>query len=307
MTTTQTFSEAIAPLVPSRDAARGHYEQNAEFFRLVLGPAETYSAALWEGASTLLDAQEKKIDWFAGQIVRPGARVLDIGCGWGPVLRRVLEHHGASTAVGLTLARAQAERIGKDAIPGLDVRIEGWQDHEPQVPYDAIISIEMMEAVAKLGLSPAEKHRVYRAFFQRCHDWLKPGGCFGFQVIAYGTAGPENLDGLITSAIFPECDLPALAELAGAWSRLFEVRRVDNAREDYVRTIRQWLRNVRAERTEAVRLIGSQAKLLEFERYLRMSMVSFEVGGCDLLRVVLRRIDAPTFPATTPPPRHPTH
>lgn len=274
----------------SIQAIEAHYDLGNDFFALWLDPTMTYTSALWDGVDTLEAAQLQKIDFLleaAG--ARDANRLLDVGCGWGGAMRRAIERFGVQHAHGLSLSRTQSEWIPG---PNPSVAIESWEDHEPEQPYDAIISVEAFEAFARRGLDPAVKLAVYRRFFDRCHAWLKPGGRLALQVIAYGNAGPEDFDEFIAAEVFPESDLPTFAELAGAIHRRFEVVTLHNRRQDYARTLRAWLANLKANRASAVELQG-EAVVKRFEQYLRLSIFMFEKGTCDLFQFQLRRIDHP--------------
>jgi cyclopropane-fatty-acyl-phospholipid synthase len=283
----------------SVEAIRFHYDVGNEFYRLWLDPSMTYTCALFadgeegEEEDKLHQAQVRKMDYHVALAQAAGCQnVLDIGCGWGGMLRRFVCQHGVAHAIGLTLSEAQAAWIASKPDARIELRVENWMDHQPRQPYDAIVSIEAMEAFARPGLSAEEKIAVYAALFERCHAWLRPRGRMSLQVIAYGNSGPEDLDPFIAEQIFPESDLPRLAEIASAIERRFEVTSIVNDRKQYVRTLRAWLRSLRRRRAEAVRLVGEDT-VRRYEEYLDISIVVFASGSCDLYRIGLQRIDHP--------------
>jgi cyclopropane-fatty-acyl-phospholipid synthase len=291
-------SPALTELSASRQAIQLHYDTSNDFFRLWLDPPTlAYSCALYAdteepGREILETAQRRKIDFFLRGAGAVGAeRLLDVGCGWGGALRRAREL-GVREAVGLTLSEAQADLIEADSDAGLHVLRQGWAEHTPERPYDAIVSIEALEAFARLGLHPDQKALAYRSFFERCWQWLRPGGSLGLQTIAYNNADARDFDDFIASEIFPQQDLPHLHELAVAWERLFEVVLLRNDRLHYVATLRDWLARLKQRRAEALNLVG-EATVVRFERYLRLSAFMFENGNCALYRLLLRRIDQP--------------
>jgi cyclopropane-fatty-acyl-phospholipid synthase len=280
----------------SSEAIQHHYDVGNEFYRLWLDSALNYSCALWEENveyDALELAQLRKLDFHINQArARSAKRVLEIGCGWGSLLRRLVEVNGVEKAIGLTLSKAQLEWSALFEQPQIEVRLENWFHHSPKQPYDAIISIAAFEAFAKLGLSEAEKIDAYRKFFQRCHEWLKPGCWMSLQTIAYGNCGKKDMSRFLATEIFPESDLPSLADIAKASERTFEIVALRNDREDYERTCKAWLSRLKANRAAAVNLVGEEV-VSRYEKYLSFSSIGFKLGTMNLLRITLRRIDNP--------------
>ncbi|NNL64829.1 MAG: class I SAM-dependent methyltransferase [Myxococcales bacterium] len=286
---------AADELGASSKAIRHHYDAGNDFYRLWLDETMTYSGALYERDDESLEtAQLRKIDFHVAQARAADAqRVLDVGCGWGSVLRRLVETHGVGHAVGLTLSQAQADWVAKRSDPRIEVRVESWADHEPAEPYDAIISLGAMEHFAKPEISVEEKIQAYRTFFERCHAWLVPGGRVSFQAIAYGNLKREDFAGsFVARDIFPESEFVRLSEVAEAAERLFEIERVRNDCKDYERTCRVWLENLRRDREAAVAAAGKD--LVErYDRYLELCVRGWQLHATNLLRVGMRRIDHP--------------
>jgi cyclopropane-fatty-acyl-phospholipid synthase len=277
----------------SGDAIRRHYDVSNEFHGLWLDPTRTYSAALWEPGDALDAAQVRKLDYHAVQAKAVGgARVLDVGCGWGSMLRRLVGVHGVAHVVGLTLSERQLEWIRACPDPRLDVRLEHWADHLPAAPYDAIVSIGAFEHFARRHLPPAEKLAGYRRFFECCHRWLRPGGGLSLQTVVYENSGPEDFSEFFAREVFPESDLPRLADVLAASARLFEVVTVRNDREHYARTFRAWSRALTLRYDEAVRVVGEPV----VERYLlffRVAIHGFQTATMNLSRVTFARLDHP--------------
>ena len=150
-------------------AIQQHYDIGNNFYRLWLDPTLSYSCALWakdERDDRLAEAQVRKLDYHADQArVTAGACVLDVGCGWGALLKRLVEVHNAGQAVGITLSKAQADWAASFRDPRIGVYLESWTDHAPANPYDAIISIGAFEHFARPDWGDTEKENAYRAFF----------------------------------------------------------------------------------------------------------------------------------------------
>jgi cyclopropane-fatty-acyl-phospholipid synthase len=271
----------------SKRAIKAHYDVGDEFFALWLDKSMTYSCALWDGESDSLEsAQLRKLNYhIAEACISAGNTVLDVGCGWGSLLQRLVAHPGVRTAVGLTLSDAQAAFVRRKNLPGVDVRLEHWKDHEPQEPYDAIVSIGALEHFVRPEAKSEERIAEYRAFFRRCAEWLRRDGMLSLQTIAYGRG--RFTHGAI-SAIFPESDLPRLEELATAWIDDFDLVKIGNDRLDYARTCRCWIERLRANRVTAERLVGRET-VRHYEAFLDAAARGFDLGVFLLLRMQLRR------------------
>jgi cyclopropane-fatty-acyl-phospholipid synthase len=269
-------------------AIQAHYDVGNAFFRLWLDPTLTYSCALWAGPDDTLEAaQRRKLDYIAAPALDRGAkRVLDIGSGWGSLLAR-LSAGGAESLVGLTLSRQQLDHVSALGLPGADVRLESWRDHQPTEPYEAIVSVGAFEHFADLDLSAAERLAIYREFFTACHRWLTPGAPLVLQTIAYGPV-PALRGRELFLDIFPESDLPLPHEILEASEGLFEIGELRNDREHYVRTLRAWHRALRARRAEATAVVGAETVLF-YIRYLAVSAAMFEAKNTILLRLKMTR------------------
>jgi cyclopropane-fatty-acyl-phospholipid synthase len=282
----------------SAAAIRRHYDVGNDFYRLWLDPTLSYSCALWderEGDDGLETAQLRKIDYHIdGARARGADRVLDVGCGWGAALRRLVDA-GARRAVGLTLSQQQADWVGAWRDPRIEVRLEGWLDHAPARPYDAVLSVGAFEHFARADMPDVDKVAAYRAFFLRCYDWLKPGGWLSLQTIAYGNLSREEVRRSTTVSlfgeVFPESDLPTPGNIFQACDGLFEPVTLRNDRLDYHRTCRVWAERLAARREEAVALVGKEV-FTRYSRYLKVSAALFHYGYTYLLRIAFRRLEA---------------
>jgi cyclopropane-fatty-acyl-phospholipid synthase len=277
-------------------AIRHHYDVGNDFWRIWLDSTMSYSCAMWEEPHDDLErAQRRKLDFHVDQACAAGAaRVLDVGCGWGAMLMHLVGSYGVKHAVGLTLSDAQAEYLRALAPANVEVWVRNWSDYEPTEPFDAIISVGAFEHFARQGLSPEEQIEAYRRFFSACRNWLKPGGRLSLQTIAYGDIPRDRQlrDRFIVDDVFPESELPRLADIARAAEMELEIERVRNDRDDYVKTLRAWFERLRAQRADAV-AVSSEEVVARCERYLRTFAYSFELGAFTLLRLTMRRIDLP--------------
>lgn len=275
----------------SPEGIRKHYDLDTEFWKLVLGPTLTYSSALFTSPDDHLDdAQRRKIEWH---LSASGAHkiksALDVGCGWGSVLRRLSQIPGLERAVGLTLSNTQAEYLYSQQLPNVEVRLENWAAHEPKAPYDSIISIGAFEHFAKPEETQEEKISVYADFFARCRSWLSPSGRMSLQTIAFGNMERNEASDFMNREIFPDSDLPFLRDIVSAVAGKFEIVAFRNDRLHYARTYDRWAMNLRQNRERAVELVGEET-VMRNERYFKLTSMGFRMGKQHLLRFALRPI-----------------
>jgi cyclopropane-fatty-acyl-phospholipid synthase len=280
----------------SKGAIAHHYDVSNSFMELWLDATMSYSCALWEPGDDLHRAQLRKIDYMldlAG--FAEGERLLDIGCGWGGLLKRA-SSRGARSAVGLTLSEEQHAWMSAWHDPAIDVHLTGWADFAGD-PFDSIVSVGAFEHFARPGFSREQRVAGYEAFFARCNRLLRPGGRLALQTIARGDA-PVDRQGLrdlllIVKQMFPESDLPYPAEILLASEGHFEIEQVRNDRAHYARTCRSWLERLTASRSKAVSIAGEDV-VDTYARYLEACVRQFERGHAVLLRLGLRRVDPPS-------------
>ena len=278
-------------------AVQAHYDLSNDFYAAWLGPTMMYTSGLWnvDDPPDLERALDRKNDFFAQRVgAGPGTSVLDVGCGWGGTLRRLLDHHGVTTAVGVTLSQAQHQYVRARPLRGLDVRLESWTEHRPVRPYDAITSFGAFEHFARDGTTGPERIATYRSFFAQCHDWLAPGGRLGLETIAHDdapdTAGPLGRGPLGDSVLtlYPESICPHLSEVVLGFEPWFEVEVLRTDADDFARTCRHWL--VRLRENDAWATAATDARTVrDFRRYLAASEWQFRDGTLTNCRLVLRR------------------
>src|SRR5262245_57465560 len=264
----------------SPEAIVTNYDTSNEFFRLWIGPELIYSCALFEDGDDLARAQVRKLDHHIAAAGADGAsRVLEIGCGWGALMRRLVTRFGVERVVGLTLSPAQARWVEAPPTPGVEVRVEDWRDHKAEEPYDAIISVGAFEAFVRRGTEPADKMRLYRTFFDFCHRMLVDDGRLSIQTIA---AVKPSIP--IPAVISPESELPLISEPIAAAEEKFELLALRNDSDHYYGTLRIWDDNLAACHERAVALVG-EATVTDLRQYLRSLAAGFERGQICLLRM----------------------
>lgn len=266
-----------------------HYDSGNDFYALWLDARMIYSAALWASdAQSLEEAQVEKLRFHADAAgARPGARMLDVGCGWGALLRYLVTERHVGEAVGLTLSAAQKALFEQGpANARARMEIANWQDYSDPQPFDGIVSIGAFEHFGRQDHSPGERQAVYAQFFDFCRRRLIRGGKLSLQTIAYGRI--RKLTPFLREKIWRESELPMAHEVLQAAARGFEVETLANHRSHYARTLREWEKRLVAARRRAERLVGPE-KVADYLRYLDDAASGFENGAIQLLRIAFRR------------------
>ncbi|MGZ5715827.1 MAG: class I SAM-dependent methyltransferase [Caldimonas sp.] len=272
----------------SRKNIHAHYDLGNPFYRLWLDPTMSYSSAWFEGdrSGDLVAAQQAKTRRALVECeVEPGDRVLEIGCGWGALAELAAREFGA-VQTGVTLSPQQLDWATKRlAAAGLaaDLRLQDYRDID-DAPFDAIVSIEMFEAVGR---------RYWPAYFEAVRSLLKPGGKACVQSI---TLRDDLFDRYVRSTdfiqqyVFPGGLLPNRKEFrkAAAAAGLEVVAEFDFGL-DYAETVRRWReRFLGAE--PAVRELGFDTRFVRiWEFYLAYCEAAFAAGNTSVVQFTLRR------------------
>jgi cyclopropane-fatty-acyl-phospholipid synthase len=285
------------PSGASEEAISFHYDAGNDFYRLWLDERMIYSAARWAdpidgslSAVTLEDAQVQKLEHHlrAARVV-PGDRILDVGCGWGALMRYAVEHFGAASATGLTLSRNQFDHVADAAVTGVKVLLRSYEDYDPGTMFNAIFSIGSLEHFVKPGLCSEERVAIYRGFFERMRSWLVPGGRLCLQAICWAAADPVEARKIVPESVFPESDLPFFDEVVRASVQGFDLVHMESSRLDYIRTLEEWLLRLRCNRERLHSAPGGSDQFQFYEDYLRQSIVGFRRRKTTLGRFVLER------------------
>ncbi|MFJ8083744.1 class I SAM-dependent methyltransferase [Streptomyces sp. NPDC096205] len=257
-----------------RRAISHHYDVGNDFYELVLGPSMVYSCAYWEDGGTLEDAQRDKLELICRKLaLRPGQRLLDVGCGWGSMAIHAAREHGVSV-LGVTLSQEQAayarKRVAEEGLTDrVEIRVQDYRD-VTDGPFDAISSVGMAEHVG------AER---YLEYTRTLYALLKPGGRLLNHQIARRPQSDEesySVDAFIDAYVFPDGELQPIGTTVTQLERAgFEVRDVEAIREHYALTLRRWVANLEAGWEQAVRLAGA-GRARVWRLYMAASALAFE-------------------------------
>ena len=272
----------------SRRNIEAHYDLGNDFYRLFLDETMAYSSAVFTSPDqSLADAQREKFRVMADRAgLRGGEHVLEIGSGWGGFALYAageLGCHVTTITVSPAQHRLATERIAAAGLADM-VSVELRDYREIEGTYDAIVSIEMLEAVGA---------EYYATYFEACDRVLRPGGILSLQVISFPDVAYEpqrRRANWIQTYIFPGGLLPSLAAIERSLhgTRLL-VRQVEDIAPSYVLTLQAW-RSAFLGRLEDVRAMGFDERFIRtWDFYLAISEAGFATGVTQDLQIVLQK------------------
>jgi cyclopropane-fatty-acyl-phospholipid synthase len=269
----------------SRDAQAisHHYDVSNRFYEWVLGPSMTYTCACYPTeTSTLEEARAHKYDLVCRKLgLEPGMRLLDVGCGWGGMVRYATKHYGVE-ALGVTLSRRQAEwakeAIASDGLGHLaEVRFSDYRD-VTESDFDAVSSIGLTEHIGRANLP---------TYFTFLNERLRPQGrLLNHCITRPTTTEPNHFGGFIDRYVFPDGELEGVGHIISAMQdNGFEVRHEENLREHYARTLAGWCANLGTHWDEAVAEVGA-GRARVWALYMAGSRLGFERRTIELHQVL---------------------
>lgn len=209
-----------------------HYDMGNDLYEAMLDKRMVYTCAYWKDTDNLDQAQENKLKLCCEKLqLKPGMRVLDIGCGWGSFAKYAAENYGVEV-VGVTVSQQQLE-LGRQMCEGLavDLRLQDYRDVDEQ--FDRIVSLGMFEHVGEKNYS------TYMAVAHRC---LKDQGLFLLHTIGNNTTS-HSVDPWINKYIFPDGKIPSIVEIAKASEPHFVMEDWHNFGPYYDKTLMAWRDN----------------------------------------------------------------
>jgi cyclopropane-fatty-acyl-phospholipid synthase len=278
-----------------REAVRHHYDVGNEFFSLFLDRSMTYSCAFFSRVPerrgllsrgeppTLEEAQEAKLELVCTKLgLRPGQRVLDVGCGWGSFVIHAASRHGTE-AVGITLSEPQAElarqRVAAAGLEGrVEIRVQDYRELAGE-DFDAVASIGMVEHVGEAQID---------RYAEQLASMLRPGGRLlnhGISRLRHGSVegGPFS-----ERYVFPDGETLQVSRVILALERAgFVTQHVEEFGADYAETLRHWIARLDEHRERAEELAGPE-RLRVWRLYLRAARNGFEIDFTSVYQVLCR-------------------
>jgi cyclopropane-fatty-acyl-phospholipid synthase len=261
-----------------------HYDVSNRFYEWVLGPSMAYTCACYP----TLDASLEEAQWYKHDLVarkiglKPGMRLLDVGCGWGGMVMHAAREYGV-TALGVTLSEQQAlwaqQAIKKAGLEDLaEVRHLDYRD-VPETDFDAVSSIGLTEHIGKKNVP---------GYFSFLNGKLKVGG----RMLNHCITRPDNTspsirkEGFINRYVFPDGELEGPGWLMGVMNdHGFEIRHEENLREHYAKTLTGWGDNLDAHWDEAVEEVG-QGTARVWRLYMAGSRLGFDRNAIQLHQIL---------------------
>jgi len=258
-----------------------HYNLSNEYFSLFLDESMTYSCAIWSrGAKTLEEAQFTKLELVCTKLdLKPGMRVLDVGCGWGAFAIHAAREHGVHVT-GITLSEPQAQLARERATAAgladqVDIRVMDYREIEGET-FDAIASIGMVEHVGSVNVD------IYMA---KLAALLKPGGTLLNHGIARLRVGDAEAGPFSERYVWPDAAPLHVSRIQTAIERAgLHTRHVEDFPNDYAKTLLEWQHRFEANLDRA-RELGGEERVRVWRIYLRVSRQGFESGFMSVYQV----------------------
>ncbi|SEK46587.1 cyclopropane fatty acyl phospholipid synthase [Halomonas daqiaonensis] len=254
-----------------------HYDLGNDLFERMLDPTMCYSCGYWKSADDLHQAQQAKLELACRKLdLKPGMKVLDIGCGWGSFAEHAARHHQVEVT-GITISREQAA-LARERCAGLPVEIllQDYRDLDGR--YDRIVSIGMFEHVG---------HRNYTTYFETIRRLMPTDGLFVLHTIG-SNRSEVTADPWINRYIFPNGVLPSAMDIARTSEDHLLMEDWQNFGPDYDRTLMAWLANFDAHWHEIAHRYNERTRRM-FRYYLAICAGSFRARHLQLWQVVFSR------------------
>lgn len=268
----------------SQEAIAHHYDVGNAFYQLWLDPEMVYSCAYFASEDqSLAEAQRDKLDYLCRKLrLRPGMRLLDIGCGWGALAAHAASHYGVEVH-GITLSEQQCayarERMVREGLSDrVKIELRDYRDLPDTPSYDRIVSVGMFEHIGVKN---------FPVYFGKVRRLLREGGLFLNHGITNDTGWQDTpVSRFINRYVFPDGELARISTVQQAMEDAgFEILDVESLRPHYRRTLQHWVRNLEAAREQAIALAGEPIYRV-WRLYMAGSAWYFGQGSLNVYQVL---------------------
>lgn len=259
------------------EVGKKHYDIGNELYRYMLDKRMVYTCGYWKNAKDLDSAQEAKLDLVCKKIgLKPGMKVLDIGCGWGSFAKFAAEKYRVKV-VGITISKEQV-KLGNELCRGLpiEIRLQDYRDLNEK--FDRIVSLGMFEHVGY------KNYREYMKVVNRC---LKDDGLFLLHTIG-GNKSVKSIDAWISKYIFPNSMIPSAKQIISASEGFFILEDWHNFGKDYDKTLMAWYNNFKKNWNKIKNNYNKRFKRM-WEYYLLSCAGSFRADKNQLWQIVFSK------------------
>jgi len=254
-----------------------HYDTGNDLFSLMLDKRMNYSCAYWRYAQDLDQAQIDKMDLICRKLhLKPGMKVLEIGCGWGGFAKYAAENYEVNV-YGITISKEQ-EQYAKESCKGLDVSFELKDYRELNTQYDRIVSIGMFEHVG---------YKNYKHYMEVAHRCLKEDGLFVLHTISRNSSARAT-EPWINKYIFPNGMTPSAKQISAASEDLFVIEDWHSFGQDYDKTLMAWHENFHNNLSKLKDSYDERFQRM-WQYYLLMCAGSFRARRNQLWQLVLTK------------------
>lgn len=262
------------------EVGKVHYNLGNELFKAMLDKRLTYTCGYWKNATNLDEAQEAKLDLVCRKLdLKPGMKILDIGCGWGSFLRYAAENYGVS-GVGITVSGEQAKLATEMcATLPIEIRFGDYRElNKSNEKFDHVVSLGMFEHVG---------HKNYKTYMQTVNHCLKDDGLFLLHTIGNNTT-LYNADEWVAKYVFPNGMVPSIQQIGHNIENLFVMEDWHNFGADYDPTLLAWHKNFNDQWDNLSKQYNESFHRL-WNYYLLTSAGTFRARSLQLWQIVLSK------------------
>jgi cyclopropane-fatty-acyl-phospholipid synthase len=256
-----------------------HYNIGNDLFGHMLDKRMMYTCGYWGQASDLDSAQEAKLDLVCRKVgLKPGMKILDIGCGWGGFMKYAAEKYGVE-CVGVTISEEQI-KLGEELCQGLPIKFELMDYRDIKGEYDAIVSLGMFEHVG------FKNHKIFMQVVNKC---LKDDGLFLLHTIGANDSDPiSGSDPWINKYIFSQGIVPSIQQIGKSLEGVFIMEDWHNFGPDYDKTLMAWYHNFEASWPDLKEKYGDMFFRM-WKYYLLSCAGAFRARKLQLWQIVLSK------------------